>query len=197
MKIKNLTEDSTIYTSNVFLITGTWNALSDVNTLIDVGRDVSILEKINNYSTGVGKQKVEQVFLTHGHYDHAGIISTVKREFDAKVYAYSQSVEGVDYLVRDGEKFKVGDSIFEIIYSPGHSSDSICLYCEEKKVLFAGDTPLIIKTVQGSYEFRFIKVLERLLEKEIEVIYFGHGSPYVGNCREMLTRSLELCQMGN
>ncbi|MEA1943993.1 MAG: MBL fold metallo-hydrolase, partial [Euryarchaeota archaeon] len=69
MKVLNLTSDSKMYTSNVYLITGTWNAIDDLNTLVDVGRDPSVIEKINNASTGVGKKRVEQVVLTHSHYD--------------------------------------------------------------------------------------------------------------------------------
>ena len=45
MKVFNLTENSEVYTSNVYLVTGDFNALSDVNTLIDVGRDEKITEK--------------------------------------------------------------------------------------------------------------------------------------------------------
>ena len=72
MKIINLTENSTVYTSNVYLVLGSWNSLSDVNTLFDVGRDPNILEILNNTSTGFGKKRVEQVVLTHSHYDHTG-----------------------------------------------------------------------------------------------------------------------------
>ena len=55
MKILNLTEKSNVYTSNVYFVLGTWNALPDVNTLVDVGRDPAVIEAIKNASTGVGK----------------------------------------------------------------------------------------------------------------------------------------------
>ena len=139
MKILNLTSESKMYTSNVYLITGTWNAIGDLNTLVDVGRDPSVIEKINNASTGVGKHRVEQVVLTHSHYDHASLLPQIKKTFNPEVYAYSHSLEGVDHLLKDGDTLKLGDRIFEVIYTPGHSSDSICLYCEEERVLFAGD----------------------------------------------------------
>ena len=50
MKIINLTEGSSIYTPNVYLVTGTWNALDDVNTLVDVGMDQAIVKRINESS---------------------------------------------------------------------------------------------------------------------------------------------------
>ncbi|MDF1531817.1 MAG: hypothetical protein P1P72_05815 [ANME-2 cluster archaeon] len=43
MIIQNLTRDSKKYTSNVYLIRGTNNAIQDVNTLIDVGRDPDVI----------------------------------------------------------------------------------------------------------------------------------------------------------
>ena len=111
MKILNLTSDSKMYTSNVYLITGTWNAINDLNTLIDVGRDSSVIEKINNASTGVGKHRVEQVVLTHSHYDHASLLPQIKKTFKPEVYAYSSSLEGVDHLLKDGDMLKLKDRI--------------------------------------------------------------------------------------
>jgi glyoxylase-like metal-dependent hydrolase (beta-lactamase superfamily II) len=191
MKVLNLTKESLIYTSNVYLVTGNWNTMSDVNTLIDAGRDVSIIEKINNSSTGVGKQKVEQIILTHSHYDHAEIINTLKKEFKAKIFAFSKNLEGVDKVLKDGEIVRVGDCDCEIIHIPGHSTDSICLYCETEKVLFAGDSPLIIRTKEGCYDREFVNVFKRLVELPIETIYFGHGHSMTGNCNKVLYRSLE------
>jgi glyoxylase-like metal-dependent hydrolase (beta-lactamase superfamily II) len=190
LKIKNLTERSNIYTSNVYLITGTWNAMSDVNTLIDVGRDVSIVDAVKNAPTGVGKRKVEQVILTHSHYDHVGILKTVKEEFNSSVFAFSKSLEGVDFYLRGGENIKISDSFFEIIHMPGHSNDSICLYNREEEILFSGDSPLVIHTDEGYYDPAFIAVMRRLTCLPISTIYFGHGPPMTEHCNEILSATL-------
>ena len=192
MKILNLTSDSTIYTSNVYLVTGTWNAIEDVNTLIDVGRDSSVIEKINNASTGVGKQRVEQVVLTHSHYDHASLLPLIREAFNPVVYAFSPFLESVDNLLKDGEMVKAGDRIFEVIYTPGHSNDSICLYCEEDHVLFAGDTAVLITSTNGSYDEDFVCALERLCRRDIRSIYFGHGDPLFDNCNARIRASLRM-----
>jgi glyoxylase-like metal-dependent hydrolase (beta-lactamase superfamily II) len=144
VKILNLKRDNGIYTSNVFLVLGGFNAIDDVNTLVDVGRDPSVIERINSASTGVGKQRIEQVVLTHSHYDHASLLPRICEAYDPMVYAYSPSLDGVDHLLKDGETLRMGDQIFEVIYTPGHSNDSICLYCQSKGVLFAGDSPIVI-----------------------------------------------------
>ncbi len=192
MKILNLTRESKMYTSNVHLITGTWNAINDLNTLVDVGRDPSVIEKINNASTGVGKHRVEQVVLTHSHYDHASLLPQIKETFNPEVYAYSHSLKGVDHLLKDGDTLKLGDRIFEVIYTPGHSSDSICLYCEEERVLFAGDSAVIIQSAGGTYEKGFVHALEKICRRDVQSIYFGHGDPLLNNCNARVHDSLKI-----
>jgi glyoxylase-like metal-dependent hydrolase (beta-lactamase superfamily II) len=61
------------------------------------------------------------------------------------VFAFSPNTDGVDCLVRDGDTVKMGDAYFEVIHTPGHSSDSICLYNRPAGVLFAGDTPVVMR----------------------------------------------------
>jgi len=138
MKILNLKINSKIYTCNAYLITGTSNAIDDVNTMLDVGRDPAVMEIINTASTGVGKRRVEQVILTHSHYNHASLLPRISEIFKPVVYAFSQSLAGVDYRLKDGETLKAGDRIFEVIHTPGHSIGSICLYTD--KNIFTGDT---------------------------------------------------------
>lgn len=191
MKVTNLGTKSKIYTSNVYLLTGDWNSIQDINTLIDVGRDPNVIDEIYQASTGVGKAKVEKVILTHSHYDHTSILPQIKTLFKPHVYAYSSSLEGVDTYVKGGERIKIADRMSEIIYTPGHSNDSICLYFEEEGILFAGDTPLIIHSPGNSYESGFIKALEYICRKNINTIYFGHGSPLTRNCNEILQETLQ------
>ena len=191
MKIRNLNPSSAIYTSNVYLVTGTWNAIPDVNTLIDVGRDRLIIDQINQAATGVGKKKVEQVVLTHSHYDHASLLPKIREIFHPEVYAYSKSLPGVDHLLRDGEELKIGDRIFEVIYMPGHSNDSICLYCKAERVLFVGDVPIFIIAPGGTYAPLFVTGLERLARKDIAKIYFGHGSSVEENGTQVIRNSLQ------
>jgi len=136
LKIYNLTEDSEVYTSNVYLITGSWKGMNGINTLIDVGRDPSIIEKISRLSTGVGKKAVEQIILTHGHFEHAGLLGIIIEMFQPKVYAWSRNIPGVDFILEDGASLRIGDSDFEVIYTLGHSSYSICLGSEAGKNFF-------------------------------------------------------------
>jgi len=190
MKINNLTEQSSIYTSNAYLITGTWCSLDTRNTLIDTGRDPVIIEAIHAASTGVGKRKLDQVIITHSHYDHASLLPRIRELFCPVVYAFSGHLEGVDTVLRGGERLKAGDRTFEVIHTPGHSHDSICLFCDEDGVLFAGDTPLVIRSRGGTYEEGFIHALADICQRDVRAIYFGHGPPLLENCNQVLQTSL-------
>jgi len=184
-----------IYSSNVYLIRGDWNAIPDVNTLIDVGNDAAVIERIRATPTGVGKKAVEQVILTHGHFDHAALLPAIREAFQPVVYAHSAFVKA-DRILEDGQTLRCGDRVFEVIYTPGHSNDSICLYCKEDGLLFVGDTPVIIRSTDGSYEEDFIRALERLCRKDVRVIYFGHGDPLFDDCNARLRSSLRNVKEG-
>ncbi|MDY6875186.1 MAG: MBL fold metallo-hydrolase [Chloroflexota bacterium] len=187
----NLTRpQSMIYSSNVYLIRGDWNAIEDVNTLIDVGNDPAVIERIRATPTGVGKKAVEQVILTHGHFDHTALLPAIREAFDPVVYAHSMFVNA-DRILKDGQTLRCGDRMFKVIHTPGHSSDSICLYCEEDGVLFVGDTPVLIRSSDGSYEEDFVHALERLCRQDVRAIYFGHGDPVTDGGKALMCISLE------
>lgn len=190
MRVINLTENSNIYTSNVYFVNGSWNAMEDVNTLVDVGRDSTIIERIDDISSGVGKKRINQVILTHSHYDHASLLSVIKEIYNPVIYAFSPFLEGVDYLLKGGESLRIGDSIFEVIHIPVHSSDSVCLYCAEKGVLFSGDTSMIIRSPDEIYDESYHAMLEKIYSKGIRKIYPGHGGPIAEESREITYVSL-------
>jgi len=175
MKIINLTERSNYYTSNVFLAMGAWNTVSDLNTLIDVGCDFTIIEKIENINTGLGKKKIDQVILTHSHSDHAALLPTIKEIYHPEVYAFNSHLKGIDHVLVDGDMIKIGDKQFEVFHITAHSYDSICLLCEEEGILFAGDTSFPISFENELLYTENFHTLSRLQKKVIKTIYKGHG----------------------
>jgi glyoxylase-like metal-dependent hydrolase (beta-lactamase superfamily II) len=176
MRIKNLTENSQIYTSNVFLVLGEWNTTEDLTTLIDVGFDNSIINKIKSMNMGLGKKKIDQVVLTHSHSDHAAILPAIKEAFNPVVYAFNSYLKGIDKILLDESVIRIGEQYFEVFHITAHSYDSICLYCEEVGVLFAGDTnfPLDFENPQLKEENAY--PLSRLAGKRVKTLYNGHGS---------------------
>ncbi len=178
------------YSCNVYFVLGDWNGLEDVNSLIDVGLDGSVIPEIDRIPTGIGKKQVAQVILTHSHYDHAGGLATIVERYKPKVYAFAP-IEGVDHLLVDHQVLRLGDRSFEVIHTPGHSDDSICLYSAQDRVLFSGDTPLNVKTAGGSYSWGLVGSLEKISERQVKTIYSGHAYPVTIRAQEMVDNAIE------
>lgn len=175
MKIMNLTEDSTLYTSNVFFIMGEWNTLSDLNTLVDVGSDIKIIDRLEKMNTGLGKHKVDQVIITHSHSDHIAILPEIIKAFHPKVYAFNTHVKGITHTLADGDRIRIGDEFFEVFHLSAHSYDSICLFNDQTGILFAGDTHFPIEFENQALQMENALAISRLKMKTIKKIYYGHG----------------------
>ena len=191
MKIINLTENSKKRTSNVFFVRGDLDNPDDVNTLVDVGSDLSIMLKLEKMLTASGRGKIERVVLTHIHPDNTGILFEILRIYSPEVCAFSDSLKCVDRLLRDGDRVKMGNRMFEVIHIPEHSDDSICLYCDSERVLFAGDTPITIRFGAGSCQEKYVRFLEEFSRKNVEFIHFGHGASIMGGGYRLIRSSLE------
>jgi glyoxylase-like metal-dependent hydrolase (beta-lactamase superfamily II) len=185
LKVTLFKKNPKVYSCNAYLICGDWNALDDVNTLIDTGTDDFIYEELQNLSTGLGKRRIEQIILTHEHFDHSGGLDFFIKQYNPTVIALSQSL-AITQKAYDGQQVKVGDRDAQIFLTPGHSSDSICIYVPQEKTLFSGDTPLFIKSSGGTYTRDYVTALERLLKLDIQTIYSGHDYPIIGNAQDML-----------
>jgi glyoxylase-like metal-dependent hydrolase (beta-lactamase superfamily II) len=189
MKVVRLRPNPDIYCCNSYLVLGDWNKLDDINTLIDTGSDAYILNEILKLNTGVGKVPVEKIILTHLHFDHCGGVQKIREQFRAKVFSWIKFDEQSGEL-KDGELVRLGDSYFEIIHTPGHSSDSICLYNKSQGILFSGDTQIRVNASDGTFTDEYRESIKRLAALKIGVIYPGHGNPIEENPEEILQYSL-------
>jgi glyoxylase-like metal-dependent hydrolase (beta-lactamase superfamily II) len=189
MRITLLRGNPQNYSCNAYLVRGDSNEQQDVNSLVDVGIDGSICGEIESLCTGIGKKKVAQVVLTHGHYDHAAGLGVVVARYHPRVCAFAPG-ENVDVLLVDGQVLRLGDREFEVLHTPGHSEDSICLYCARERTLFAGDTPLDVKTPGGSHPGELLASLERIASCDVVTVYAGHASPVTSGVPELIRRTI-------
>ena len=189
MKVRNLTGQSTEYTSNVYHVSGEYLQLSDLNTLIDAGRDESVLGELRTIRTGIGKKPLDQIFLTHSHFDHAALVKEILVRFPVPVYAHPESrIPGI-VPVQDQEVVQIGDQKCEVIWAHAHSEDSVCYFSHDTGFLFSGDVPIRIYTTDGMYDPAFLPVFERICSYHVKEIYPGHGEPITGNVEHLLDES--------
>jgi hydroxyacylglutathione hydrolase len=52
-------------------------------------------------------------------------------------YTIERAVATVD--LREGEQLRIGDLVFDVLHTPGHTEGSVCLYEERGGLLLAGD----------------------------------------------------------
>ena len=85
------------------------------------------------------KFNLKYIINTHGHSDHTAGNSELKSIFGAKIVAHKLSKVTFDISVEDENILTVGKVSLKVIYTPGHSLDSICILIDNQKLL-TGDT---------------------------------------------------------
>jgi hydroxyacylglutathione hydrolase len=116
---------------------------------------------------------------THGHSDHTAGNTELVSIFGAKLVAHNQSKTPHDISVDEGDELNVGKISIKIIYTPGHTPDSICLLIDNQRLLtgdtlFVGEcgrTDLPGGNSRSMYESLFSKLTK--LNEDVEV-YPGH-----------------------
>src|SRR3972149_11036031 len=79
------------------------------------------------------------IINTHDHIDHIIGNDELRVRFGAKTVAHRLSKIATDIRVDEGDIIRVGSVSVKVVYTPGHSPDSICLLVDDKKLL-TGDT---------------------------------------------------------
>jgi cyclase len=70
---------------------------------------------------------------------------------------------------------RLGDRTMRLIHLPGHTPDSIGVYVEEDKILFAGDTVMPVPYIVGGDREAMIDSLRIIGQLSLENIVQGHG----------------------
>lgn len=85
---------------------------------------------------------LSDIFITHHHIDHVEAIAELKAAFGTRVVgpaAEADKIDGLDELVGDGDKVTLGDTVFDVIATPGHTLGHIVYHDAAGRHLFSAD----------------------------------------------------------
>ncbi len=180
--------------SNCYLV---WDDSTKEGVVIDPGDDAQkILKRIKQIGI-----KIKYILVTHGHFDHVGAVSTIKKETEAEFlahrndYVFIKDAEssacrwGViikqppepDGFIEDGDIISVDGFELKVIHTPGHSPGGVSfLY---NNMVFCGDT--LFQGSIGRTDFRmgsFEELSESIKNRlytlsDDTIVYTGHGPP--------------------
>lgn len=133
--------------------------------IIDPGAE---FDKIDKYLRNIN---LLGVLITHHHFDHIGALKEVVNKYNVNVYNYSNLSES---------EYTIGPFNFDVIYNPGHTSDSISFYFKKQGIMFVGD--FIFKDGIGRTDLDTGNKLEmknsinniKKIDNNI-ILYPGHG----------------------
>ena len=146
-----------------------WDTKTMKGVLIDPGGEAEkILHGVKKYGV-----EVEEIWLTHGHLDHAGGAEDVKAALGCPIIGphkddqfwmdqitadwtkYGQAGMGrnctPDRYLEDGETLELAGVKFGVTHCPGHTPGHVVIYNKDMKIAFVGD--VIFKGSVGRTDF--------------------------------------------
>lgn len=166
--------------------------------IIDPGAEVSkIIDMLDTINANV-----KYIYLTHCHGDHIGGVNELKEKYNnVKILIHRDDYDGLyddsvnlsSYIgigqikvknalrVDDGDILHVGNILFKVIHTPGHTKGGSCLYCEKENLIFSGDT--IFRGTWGRTDLptgSLNNIIDSITNKILSlpdktIIYPGHG----------------------
>lgn len=104
---------------------------------------------------------LKEIWLTHGHLDHAGGADQLREELDVPVIGPHKDdqfwMDGIteqwaqyghpgvgrsvvpDRYLNDGDELSLGGATFNVVHTPGHTPGHVVIYNQELSIAFVGD----------------------------------------------------------
>lgn len=88
--------------------------------------------------------------------------------------------------LRDGDRIDLGGLSLEVIHTPGHTPDALCLLDRKNRLLFTGDTfypgPLYLYSPETNFE-QYAHSVDRLfdLRDQVDSLLTAHNEPQAGS----------------
>jgi len=200
------------FDSNIYVILG------GKPTIVDTGTGLYYKEVIRDIKEIVDPTSINQIIITHEHFDHCGGVEKIfeitdeKTKVIAHIDASDKMERGestfakmlggvmpkmpVDIKLKDGDTIMIGDEAFKVLHTPGHTPGSMCLYSKTSKSLISGDTVFSHGSF-GRYDFPggdaelLRQSIERLAKLDVVNLYPGHESTVEGDGKKHMDMVLK------
>jgi glyoxylase-like metal-dependent hydrolase (beta-lactamase superfamily II) len=178
-----------IHAANPGTMTGSGNwtylVMGKTPVLIDAGvGEQAHLDAIARHVSG----GPSEVIVTHAHPDHAqGVLSVAQRWPGARFRKLPWPQQDCRYDVpwtslADGDEIAAGDDVLQVVHTPGHAPDHICLWQGSSSTLFSGDLVLaggtvVIPASYGGSLAEYLRSLRRVSALNPKRLLPAHGPP--------------------
>ncbi|GLQ11686.1 hydroxyacylglutathione hydrolase [Devosia yakushimensis] len=123
---------------------------------------------------------LSDIFITHHHIDHVEAIPELKAEYGVRVIgpkAEADKIADLDELVEAGDRIHLGETVFDVYATPGHTLGHIVFHDKAGKHLFTADALFSLgvgRMFEGTPEpmWNGIKALRDFPDDTL--IYCGH-----------------------
>ena len=128
-----------------------WDGHSSDALVLDPGMGASgpLMERL-----GVNGLRLHLIANSHGHIDHIFDNGPLMRASEAPLvihpddayrldgrnnYGFEVEPVSASEELGEGQQIRIGDLVFDILHTPGHTEGSVCLYEERAGLLLSGD----------------------------------------------------------
>jgi glyoxylase-like metal-dependent hydrolase (beta-lactamase superfamily II) len=185
------------YSSNIYVIKG------DYVTIVDPGNDYTGFMDL--FKLGFRPEDIKKIVLTHGHRDtsmgafellraypqfaeNAGFELILHKDGPEELKKMIQKFGCRVTELQGGETLDLCGDAWEVIYTPGHTIDSLSYYHAPSKTAFTGDIVLPHAMAEadekaGGRLDHYLHGVKALRQKDIANLLPGHGLPVasIGN----------------
>ena len=111
--------------------------------MIDAGSQLDIETGYEEIKKWRPNEYLKAAIFTHHHVDHVDGNLNLKKKYNAKILGSGldkDRIPGIDILLKENQKQKIGNLEFQVIFVPGHTKGHIAFYFKKEKIVFTGDT---------------------------------------------------------